>query len=599
LSITIVDNNPANDPPVNHLPAPITTTITPVVVSLANGNSLFVTDIDAANANNFMVTLTVAQGTLFLASGTGLTVSGNGSVATPLMLTGTLANINAALGSGLFVMPPNGFTGTTSLTIHSDDKGNTGPGGALTDTDTLNITIVDNTPLRVVSVIADSSAWMPEFRDFVDGTFTNPSALGFHIPKGPLQLITLPWVNIDRLKVRFNKDVGSSLSIADFQLAATPGFGAFGIPPGTPPTIQGFSYDASTLTATLVLSKFFPAAVVDLRVTAAGVFDGSGNILDGEWTNGVTLGDSGNNIPGGDFSYRIFVLPGDVLDQSGGSGFRGVNSNDAQRVRDLQNGFALPGFGVFGYDPRVDLNGSNFINSDDSQYERDQQNAIILPLPGAVVAGNLPAIGFGQNGKNRLDVNGDGFVTPIDALLPINVLNRMARGPHGLAAVDVQPAGFLDVSGDNALSPVDALLVINWLNQHPADETASGFEKESKAASVFAAETERGDRGGKRRLDVNRDGSVTPLDALLAINALNAKRSRPQTASSTDRFAEWLDTSGDGELTPLDPLLVINWLNRDSRNPNEDVSPNDAIEFDETLDELALDVHAARRSSEE
>ncbi len=52
-------------------------------------------------------------------------------------------------------------------------------------------------------------------------------------------------------------------------------------------------------------------------------------LLDGEWINGVTTGSSGNLIEGGDFTFRIFALPGDVRDESGGVGTRTVNSNDS------------------------------------------------------------------------------------------------------------------------------------------------------------------------------------------------------------------------------------------------------------------------------
>jgi uncharacterized repeat protein (TIGR01451 family) len=58
------------------------------------------------------------------------------------------------------------------------------------------------------------------------------------------------------------------------------------------------------------------------------------------------------------------------------------------------------------------------------------------------------------------DVNGDGWVTPIDALLIINRLNSMGTGPLRASVSD-----FLDVNRDNHLSPIDALMVINYLNQ--------------------------------------------------------------------------------------------------------------------------------------
>lgn len=133
---------------------------------------------------------------------------------------------------------------------------------------------------------------------------------------------------------------------------------------------------------------------MDLKIHAAGVTNLSGAILDGEWANGVSSRISGNGLAGGDFSFRMFVLPGDVVDQSSGGDVRTVNTNDSQRLRDRQNGFALASLGAFGYDSRADLNGDAFINANDSQLERDQQNAIIFrnatPPPAAVESSYPP-----------------------------------------------------------------------------------------------------------------------------------------------------------------------------------------------------------------
>ncbi len=57
--------------------------------------------------------------------------------------------------------------------------------------------------------------------------------------------------------------------------------------------------------------------------------------------------------------------------------------------------------------------------------------------------------------------------------------------------------------------------------------------------------------------DVNRDGSVTPLDALLIINWL----ARPQVDPSAD-IPAGLDVTGDGLVSPLDALRVINRIAR-------------------------------------
>ncbi len=55
-------------------------------------------------------------------------------------------------------------------------------------------------------------------------------------------------------------------------------------------------------------------------------------------------------------------------------------------------------------------------------------------------------------------------------------------------------------------------------------------------------------------LDVNNDGVVSPLDALLVINSIG---NEPQM---------YADTNGDGEISPVDALQVINALNRPATN---------------------------------
>jgi len=68
-------------------------------------------------------------------------------------------------------------------------------------------------------------------------------------------------------------------------------------------------------------------------------------------------------------------------------------------------------------------------------------------------------------------------------------------------------------------------------------------------------------------VDVNRDGLVTPLDALLIINALNQPGAPQSTADlsaasfSAHSVDTRLDVNGDAHATPLDALIVINRLN--------------------------------------
>jgi hypothetical protein len=69
------------------------------------------------------------------------------------------------------------------------------------------------------------------------------------------------------------------------------------------------------------------------------------------------------------------------------------------------------------------------------------------------------------NPSQPLDSNGDGFISPIDALLIVNELNTIGgRTLSKTLALEKVPSFFADVNGDGALSPIDALVVINKLN---------------------------------------------------------------------------------------------------------------------------------------
>ncbi|MCA9225914.1 MAG: hypothetical protein KDA47_09900, partial [Planctomycetales bacterium] len=68
-----------------------------------------------------------------------------------------------------------------------------------------------------------------------------------------------------------------------------------------------------------------------------------------------------------------------------------------------------------------------------------------------------------QNRSNALDVNADGFVSPIDALLVINFLNASSAGQLPQNRPTPGPP-FWDVNGDGQISPIDVGQVITYLN---------------------------------------------------------------------------------------------------------------------------------------
>lgn len=77
-----------------------------------------------------------------------------------------------------------------------------------------------------------------------------------------------------------------------------------------------------------------------------------------------------------------------------------------------------------------------------------------------------------QNPQGNLDVNGDGFVSPIDALIIINYLN--GGNEQFLPDSGVLPPPYLDPSGDETVAPLDALIVINFLNQNSSGGGGEG-----------------------------------------------------------------------------------------------------------------------------
>ena len=146
LTITVLA---FNDAPVNTIGDLVGTEDTALKLT-----GLSVADVDAG-AGTITVTLSVGAGTGVItgADGTGVTVTGSGSES--VTLTGTVADINAYLADANsqpeFTPTENSnvdLDGLVTLTMFTNDGGNNGLGGALTDQDTatISITAVDDAP---------------------------------------------------------------------------------------------------------------------------------------------------------------------------------------------------------------------------------------------------------------------------------------------------------------------------------------------------------------------------------------------------------------------------------------------------------------------
>jgi len=134
-----------NDAPT--ITAPGSIAITEDIPGALTGISF--TDVDAGSGN-VTVTFSVPSGTLSATSGSGVFIGGTASA---LTLTGSLADINAFIAaSGITFTTASNATANVTLSVTINDGGNTGSGGAQTDTTnvTLTVTAVNDAPVNSV-----------------------------------------------------------------------------------------------------------------------------------------------------------------------------------------------------------------------------------------------------------------------------------------------------------------------------------------------------------------------------------------------------------------------------------------------------------------
>lgn len=140
---------PVDDPPVNSVPGPqAADENSPFYFTFAGGNSISTADVDSGT-NAIEVMLSVAHGVLTLGGTAGLSfTTGTGSGDAAMTFTGTLDAVNAALAA-LRYDPAHDYVGSDTLTITTDDQGNTGiVVGPTSATNTVPITVsrVNDTP---------------------------------------------------------------------------------------------------------------------------------------------------------------------------------------------------------------------------------------------------------------------------------------------------------------------------------------------------------------------------------------------------------------------------------------------------------------------
>ena len=162
-------------------------------------------------------------------------------------------------------------------------------------------------PPSVADVSIASTDWSQSFTDYLQTNSFGDA--GYSIPTGSAaQTAPLPWNNLNQVVITFSEDVlidASDLSLSGVNVASY--------------KFADFYYDAFSHVATWTLDNYIGADRLMIDLDADGldpVTDLTGNILDGEWTDNVSSGNSGDAAAGGDFEFSFNVLPGDT-DQMG------------------------------------------------------------------------------------------------------------------------------------------------------------------------------------------------------------------------------------------------------------------------------------------
>jgi hypothetical protein len=206
-------------------------------------------------------------------------------------------------------------------------------------------------PPSVVDFLVGSSGWAAGFRSAISSAGLGDAGGFYRVPTTGNQLKTLPWTNLNQLRIVFSEDVNIGLS----DLVITSLSHGNLTPSSVSSTIDGLGREIVTFTFTglNLLNERLQVHVNDATVTSVA----SGQALDGEFTtNGDLTGvGSGDGISGGDFRFRFNILAGDV-NQSG--------RLEASDVPILTAGFnSVPGSAK--YSLFADFNGSARIEASD------------------------------------------------------------------------------------------------------------------------------------------------------------------------------------------------------------------------------------------
>ncbi len=173
---------------------------------------------------------------------------------------------------------------------------------------------------------------------------------GYAVPAGASQLQTLPWNNLNQVRITFSEDVVVSAECLSISGVNTTAY-----------AFDSFSYDATSHVAVWTLASDLSVDKLMLDLDADGMAPvrsaSTADVLDGAWVDGQSTFPSGNSTGGTDFQFSFNVAPGDA------NASNSVTSADVIVVRNAIG----TSVGDSGYNPRYDIDGSGSITDGDRE----------------------------------------------------------------------------------------------------------------------------------------------------------------------------------------------------------------------------------------
>ena len=230
----------SDNPPVNSVPGAQTTAEDAVIVfSDANGNAITVTDSDSSVLTT---TIGVGNGTLSAVTGGGATIGNNGTDS--VTISGTAAQINAAL-NGLIFTPTEDYNGAATLTVLTSD-------GTLSDSDSvvINVTAVADIVADAVTTLEDTAITFNAITGVGGGSADN-------------------FENAGRTVTAVTNGVNGTVSfLANGNLTYTPNANFNGSDSFTYTVTSGGVTETTTVNVTVTAVNDAPVAVADTGYTA-------------------------------------------------------------------------------------------------------------------------------------------------------------------------------------------------------------------------------------------------------------------------------------------------------------------------------------------